>query len=294
MWDGAASLSLVDAVLTEAVSGFRGLVRLEAAGADGGGAGTGCWRMTFTGETWEGRQVLVAAEARRVSGGDGRAAAADCGGRECDGEEAAANRRSGLADSDAYAIQFLDCDCPPGERGPGCEVNSGGRDEFFGSGNETRVVRVCLWRLNICFPVADEVALGWKPIEWWYYVLKFSPLFTAEELGRCQRLGMPGGVTSGMRRLREKRGTDEEELEEDSEISKILHSEAEQRGRLRVLMTLFLIASPSGEVAVGTDVKPFRIWFVRSVWDVLRRTDKTEPLYDAFLGFLRRKKLLIE
>jgi hypothetical protein len=165
-----------------------------------------------------------------------------------------------------------------------------------------------LGRLKIRFPVTDEVALGWQRIDWWYYVLKFSEVFPAGELERCRSLGMPRDVARAMRRLRQRRGTEEEDLEEEeedsenvsesfggeSEISERRRSEAEQRGRLRVLIALFLMGSLSDESDIGTGLKPFRIRFVRSLWDVLRHPDKTEASYRAFLDFMTRRKLLLE
>jgi hypothetical protein len=105
---------------------------------------------------------------------------------------------------------------------------------------------------------------------------------------------MPKDVASGMGRLRRKCGAKGEEVEEDTEICKILRSVAEQRGQLRALMTLFLVGCQWGDGNIGRAVKPFRIRFVRSVWDVLQHPAKTEASYEAFVAFLRRMKLLIE
>jgi hypothetical protein len=70
--------------------------------------------------------------------------------------------------------------------------------------------------------------------------------------------------------------------------------ESEHAEALTKLMKAFLIGSLSGEADIGADVRPFRIRFVRSVWDVLRYPDKTEGSYEAFVDILRQRKLLIE
>jgi hypothetical protein len=125
--------------------------------------------MTFCGEKTDSRRVFVDMEARLVSWCDGLAVSCgvpDSAGREC---------------GDFYAIQFLACDS---------KYVLAGIMPFRGEE-----------RINICLPVADEVALGWKPIDWWYYVRKFSDLFTAEELGRRRSLGMPDIALAEIERL---------------------------------------------------------------------------------------------
>jgi hypothetical protein len=295
MSDAAVGRALINAVLQATVPGFLGLVRLRLAFRGYWGPGPGTGRMAFIAEM-VGDDCLsyIETEVRLFSRCDGWAvsrATSDFAGRE--------SREGMAARGHNYAIQFLDCNCPHGE--PGASARR--RDDFSGDRGEMQLIQICLMRMNICFPVPAEVALGWMPIDWWYYVLKFSHLFTAQEIQRCHDLGMPDDVASGIGRLRRKPLTNEAEEESQngggrsgghSEISEIRPSEAEQELQLKALMTGFLSGGLTDDGDGRAAIKPLRAGFVRSVWDRLQHEDKTEESYQAFTQFLRQGKLLID
>jgi hypothetical protein len=65
-------------------------------------------------------------------------------------------------------------------------------------------IEIRLPRINLRFPVEAEIGVGLTPVEWWYFVFKFSDHFNDEELERCRGLGMPEAVISGLCQLDQK------------------------------------------------------------------------------------------
>jgi hypothetical protein len=100
-----------------------------------------------------------------------------------------------------YYIQFLNCNSESA-------LPQAERDSYFTVLDQTTLqvvsvdaIRIELPRIGMRFPVADEVALGWRDqsaVNWWYYMLSFSDLFTNAEVKRCQDLGMPADVIGGL------------------------------------------------------------------------------------------------
>jgi hypothetical protein len=202
------------------------------------------------------------------------------------------SRISGL-----YAIQFLNFDTGPigGDPEIGDPLFVGERVSRDGHCEE-HLIQIQLKQINITVPVADDVTSGWTDLQWWYYLLKYSDQFTEHEMRRCQELGMPKEVRSGLTRLNPEFWTDEVDREYRDEIESPPYkpieealSQGYQFGKVEALIYFFI---KMGSLDLWDDAdaqERLPVNYVRTIWEMCPDAKRAPERCGDFIEALRER-----
>jgi hypothetical protein len=203
-----------------------------------------------------------------------------------------------------YLIQFLSYR-PWNDPSHGCSsTHFCLRDEYAGEKIDgLHVIQIGLGRPGPDFWVADEIASGWTPFEWWCFFLEFSHRFTPADIARCVRLGMPREVVAAFGKVQQKswstltqRHYTVEVVTVDIDVQDLEYgsSSAGRKAFLKELMKAFLAYRLPTDLALISSFGRLPLDVVRSVWDGLSNANKTEALFDDFVSFLSGNQLILE
>jgi hypothetical protein len=318
MSEKAVARSVINSVLRDINSDWPFIIDLDFANPDVHLKERGKATMDFHAVANDGRHLIIEMQAQAEDHFDKRAlfyAASTFAnqsfprGKSSDDSHPTGQHWSSLI-KDVYAIQFVDYTSRSSEG----EFRKYFRmhDAFSGEIIDgIHMIQIALKRIDIPFPVPEEVAREFNETQWWYYLFKFSHKFTDEEILRCQQLGMPEEVVLGTKKLKQMSWPKEVQDEYRSEIEgvdtnyKALvaersegraegRSEGRAEGQLRGLITAFLKSEQLDEEDIENVSERFSRDFVRNIWDMHKNRRKTEDLYQPFVAALDTHGLLIE
>jgi hypothetical protein len=313
MSDAKAAVSLVNAVLMEAIPDFRPVVSFTAADPVLPAGLIDKMRMDFHGRADGDRHVIIDMQARaedyrhKHALFDAATGGADAAFRGRRGDEAPGSSRDSAPPS-VYAIQLLNYDLRTLPRevrpDPDFAVPGGIYSEKIGG---VYLVRIKLAWFTGTFPVPERVTSNWTTLEWSCYVLRFSDRFTAGEIKRCQQLGLPPEVAMAFAALRRAWWSETMQREYRDELASAITNFAE----------LGRVQSEERQARVEGALLGFVIWFlstgcvekevvqeelpkaipetlVRQIWRECEDPRKVEELYRPFLRALRETDLEIK
>jgi hypothetical protein len=247
----------------------------------------------------DGQALLSAASGLQVQLFRGRESGGDRPEEEEDAEDAIEDTEEDKfrirATQDIYVIHIADCHLREARQDAVSVETMDG----------IHLIQIELPRIDIRFPVAAEVALGWNELDWWFYLLKFSGRFSHEELGRCRGLGIPDGVINGFAQLWRQRWTEKQRA---SYLDEVVADELlfEPVGRMRPardkrktlrehLRSLVRVFLDTGSLESGPAQgigEGFSMLFLREIWDIARHRNKSEAMYISFINALEQQGLL--
>jgi hypothetical protein len=331
MSDASAALSLINGVLAETGFGFWNLAGVEVFDGEVLNRGGRNGRVDFRGQTSDGRELIVETEVLwQFSFDDAPLSSAAAPFASCDFSVREAGETTqaewiGRVD-DIFVLHFVHYDLWEGrpESGGSLRIRHSLSDDGF---VRIHLIEIALPRITVGFPVAAEVGLGWRIADWWYYLLKFAEMFTAEEIRRCRGLGMSPEIISGLRLLDLNLWGFEKRCDYWSEIEKMalerkmfesrrligeaigrLEGEVEGReeglsegrvrgeriGRLQALIAQFVDTGSLSRLLVKKVREGFYEIFVRAIWDDTIGGAEVARSFEDFLGALADNGLLIE
>jgi hypothetical protein len=322
MSEKVVAQSVINSILQDINSELPPIIELDFADPDVPLKERGKATMDFHAVADGGRHVIIEMQAKAADHFDKRAlfyAASTFAnqsfprGKSGDDDRPSGQHWSSLI-KDVYAIQFVDYDSrnPRGGFKKYFRMYDAFSDEII---DGIHMIQIALKRIDIPFPVPEEIAREFNETQWWYYLFKFSHRFTDEEIRRCRGLGMPDVVISGTEKLKQKSWAKEVQDKYRNEVEgvdtnyKALaaersegraegraegRSEGEKAGQLRGLVTAFLKNEQLDEEDIEDVSERFSRDFVRNIWDMHRNRRKTEDLYMSFIVTLNTHGLLIE
>jgi hypothetical protein len=208
---------------------------------------------------------------------------------------------------DIYAIQFLNHDT----RNEPFEGSVRVRDRRTVGPLGIHLLEIELPRIKMTFPFSAEQAAGWRAIEWWFYLLKFSDRFQAGEIQKWSGFAIPPGLVSGLKRLvRAEWGRESDYLAElreieayqidlakrNAAIDAILSASPTRkilRGLLRVLLGIFLSHGSLDRDDVQAVRSPIPEALLKDIWQANRSPNRSADGFEPFLDALRDTGLTI-
>jgi hypothetical protein len=177
--------------------------------------------------------------------------------------------------------------------------------------NGIHVIQIELKNIqHVQFPLSNNQSGSLQPVDWWYYIMKYSDKFNDEEIERCRELGMPDKIATALENLKKQRWSDKEwvdyvialdEVPTFKEEKKRSKEKGERKGQLINLMRAwdtderlpqFLLSPIKNAISnSGELLKPM---FVQKVFEKLQDEISSDKTHEGFINALMDNDISLE